>query len=147
DNLFQRELEASNMEKSNQHFESALKYYNVALEKDGKNISAIYNIGALYYNKAATMTKELIALEGDYSKAGLKKYDEKKKQVFAAFDEALPYFKKAESMDPNDLGTLTALKEIFAKQDDLEKYNEFKTRLEKVQGGGENAASFFQGEK
>ncbi|MEM9918050.1 MAG: hypothetical protein AAF990_08140 [Bacteroidota bacterium] len=147
DNLFQRELEAENKDKAQEHFDNALKYYQSALDKDSKNIAATYNIGALYYNKAATMTKELIALEGDYSKAGLKKYEEKKTEVFAAFDEALPFFKKAESMDPNDVGTLTALKEIFAKKDDLEKYNEFKARLENIQGGGKNDKPYFQGKE
>lgn len=143
DNLFQREMEAGNTESADKNFENALDYYNQGLQKDDKNHSAIYSVGALYYNRAAMMTKELVNLEGDYSKAGLAKYDAKKKKVFAAFDEALPFFKKAEAMDPNDVGTLTALREIFAKKDDLEKYNEFKSRLEKIESGEKMESSFF----
>ncbi|MEM1321534.1 MAG: hypothetical protein AAGG75_14855 [Bacteroidota bacterium] len=143
DNLYQREEEAGNVESAASYFDKALKYYNEALGRKPDFFDAIYNIGALYYNKAALLTKELVSLEGDYSKSGIAKYDAKKAEVFAMFDKALPFFQRAEGMNANDVGTLTALKEIYAKKDDLEKYNAFKSRLETVQGGGQNEASFF----
>ena len=37
-----------------------------------------------------------------------------------------------------------ALKEIFARKNDLEKTKEFKARLETVDGGGKNKESFFK---
>ena len=114
------------------------------MAKDPKYFDAIYSIGALYYNKAAAMTKELITLEGDYSKDGMKKYEAMKVKVFAEFDEALPFFEKAESLNPNDANTLIALKEIFARKDDLATSGEFKDRLDKVQGGGKNDTSYFK---
>lgn len=143
DNLYQREQEAGNLDAAQVNFDNAMKYYRQGLDKDPSNLSATYSIGALYYNKAALMTKELIALEGDYTKSGLKKYDEKKKEVYAAFDEALPYFISAEKKDPNDVGTLTALKEIYAKKDMMEEYTVFKDRLTKVQGGEKLDSSYF----
>lgn len=143
DNLYQREAEAGNTDKADEYFNKALERYNQALAKNPTYFDAIYSIGALYYNKAAAMTKKLVELEGDYSKDGLKKYEAMKKKVFGQFDEALPFFKKAEKLNPNDANTLIALKEIFARKDDLATSNEFKTRLEKVQGGGKNDASYF----
>ena len=143
DNIFQREAEKGNAEAAQTNFDSALEYYQGALKIDETNSTSIYSIGALYYNKAALMTKELSALEGDYSKAGLAKYDEKKKQVFAAFDEALPFFKKAEMTNPNDMNTLIALKEIYARKDDLEASKAFKERLEKVKNGEKLDKSYF----
>jgi len=143
DNLFQREAEAGNEEKAKEYFDNALKYYNQALDKDPKFFDAVYSIGALYYNKAASLTKEMQELEEDYSREGLKKYEAKREEVFSFFDKALPYFKKAESINPNDVNTLIALKEIFARKDDLDTSNEIKVRLENVQAGQMNESSLF----
>lgn len=143
DNLYQKAAADGDGAKADEYFKKALERYNQALAKDPKYFDAIYSIGALYYNKAAAMTKELVALEGDYSKEGLKKYEAMKEKVFTQFDEALPFFKKAEKLNPNDANTLIALKEIFARKDDLATSNEFKSRLEKVQAGGKNDASYF----
>ena len=144
DQLFQRELETRNEEKSTQYFDEALKYFNQALEKDPKSTDAMYSIGALYYNKAAAISKELKILEEDISKEGLKKYNVKKTEMYSYFDKALPFFEKVESMNPNDQNTLIALKEIFAKKDEIELSNEFKRRLEVVTGGGSNADSYYK---
>ena len=100
-------------------------------------------MGALYYNKAAVLTKELIELESDYTKAGIAKYNQKKEEVFSWFDKGLPYFQKAENLDPNDMSTLIALREIYARKEDMAKYNEFKARLETVEAGGTNEKPYF----
>ena len=59
------------------------------------------------------------------------------------FEQALPYFQKAESLDANDLNTLIALNEIYPHKED-ELSLEFKTRLDLVRGGGKNADSHFK---
>jgi hypothetical protein len=59
------------------------------------------------------------------------------------FDQALPYFQKAESLDPNDTNTLIALNEIYARKED-ELSLEFKKRLDTVRSGGKNASSHFK---
>lgn len=143
DNLYQREFKAGNLEKASEYFNEALNYYNQTLERNPKDFDAQYSIGALYYNRAANMTNELNELANDFSKEGMKKYEAKKEEIFAEFDKALPYFQKAESLDPNSLNTLIALKEIYARKDDLETSNKFKERMEKVQGGGTNETSYF----
>jgi len=132
------------LQKANDYFSYALKYYIDALARDAKYFDAIYSIGALYYNKAATKAREMQALSNDFSSEGLKKYEYKKVEVSAEFDSALPYFKKAESINPNDVNTLVALKEIFARKDDLPTSDEFKKRLQTVQDGGKNDQSFFK---
>ena len=143
DNLYQKALEDGDAAVAQENFDNAYKAYNTALEKDAKFFDAIYSIGALYYNRAAATTKDMNALADDYSKAGLKKYDELRKLVLTQFDEALPFFKQAESLNPNDRNTLIALKEIFARKDDLPTSTEFKNRLEKLEAGGQNDASYF----
>lgn len=144
DNLYQREIAAKNETKSKEYFDLALNYYQQANKLDPKNVDAIYAMGALYYNKAALLTQELNALPEDFSAAGTKKYNELKDKVMALFESALPHFRKAESLDPNDQNTLIALSEIFARQDDFTLVKEFKGRLEVVRGGGKNQSSYFK---
>ncbi len=143
DQLYQKEIEAGNEEKAEGYFNKAKSYWEQAIKIDSDNVDAVYSIGALYYNKAAALTQQMNVLADDYSKEGLKKYEEMKEQVFTEFEKALPYFQKAEALDPNDVNTLIALKEIYAKKDDLETSNIFKERLENAQSGGTNNSSYF----
>ncbi len=140
DNLSQQEKDPA---KSQGYADDAMVYYKKTLDLDAKNSDAIYSIGASFYNKAAQFSKEMKKLESDFSKEGQKKYDAAEKLMIGEFDKALPYFKKAESINPNDQNTLIALKEIFAKKNDMNLSKEFKSRLETVQGGGKNAKSYF----
>lgn len=140
DNLFQRELEAGNDEKSQEYFDKALTQYNSALEIKPDFNDAIYSVGALYYNKAAAKTK----IMNNLSLKEAKKFDAMKVEVIALFDQSLPYFQKSEINNPNDINTLIALKEIFARKDDYVTSGEFKKRLEVVQGGGTNDSSYFK---
>jgi tetratricopeptide (TPR) repeat protein len=135
DNLYQKALQANDEAAAKENFDSAMKYYQQAVEKDPDYVDAIYSIGALYYNKAAVMTQDLNKYADDYSKEGLKKYEELKKKIFEEFDNALPFFQKAEAINPSDLNTLIALKEIYARKDDLEKSNVFKERIDRIQAG------------
>ena len=144
DNLYQKEFAAGNKDKAEGYAAKALDYFNQALAKDASNFDALYSIGALYYNKAASMTAELNKLADDYSKAGIEKYKAKQKDVLAQFDLALPFFQRCEKANANDTNTLIALKEIYAKKDELDLSNEFKARYEKVQGGGKNESSYFK---
>ncbi len=144
DNLYQKENEAGNEAKSQEYFDKALTYFNKALDIDADNFDAIYSVGVHYYNKAALITTKMNELAEDYSKEGLKKFDELKAKVFEQFDLSLPYFKRCEKIDPNDMNTLIALKEIYAKKDDLETSDAFKKRLDIVKEGGKNEKSYFQ---
>ncbi len=143
DNLYQRESKEGTPEKQKEYFDLAMDYYSQALEKDDKSFDAIYSIGALHYNKAAAISTELVALESDYSKEGMRKYKAKEAEVYAAFDQALPYFQKSEGLNPSDRNTLIALKEIFAKKNDIPTSTEFKNRLETLDAGGTIESSYF----
>jgi tetratricopeptide (TPR) repeat protein len=144
DNLYQKESSAGNKDAAESYAASALVYFNQALEIEPGNFDALYSIGALYYNKAAAMTLDLNKLADDYSRAGLEKFKVKQAEVIAQFDQALPYFKQCEVSNPNDRNTLIALKEIFAKKDNLDLSNEFKARLEKLDAGENIATPYFK---
>jgi tetratricopeptide (TPR) repeat protein len=144
DNLYQKEVKDGNEEKAQEYFDLAKQYYGEALVRKPDFVDAVYSIGALYYNKAAGMTVELNKLADDYSKAGIAKYEKLKSEIFAEFDKALPYFQQAEMLDPNDFNTLLALREIYARKDDLETSNVFKERLDKLQDGQKIEESYFK---
>ncbi len=132
DNLCQKEWEMGNMSKGEEYLNESNKYYDVVLEKDPNNANALYSKGALYYNRAALVSKEANKLANDYSKEGTKKYNEKRAEIEALFDKALPFFEKADKVEGNDVNTLIALKEIYAKKGQFDKSNEIKARLEKL---------------
>jgi tetratricopeptide (TPR) repeat protein len=110
--------------------ESAKKYYEQALAKDENNFDATYSVGALYYNQAAGMTEKLNELANDYSKAGTAKYDAAKAEMDALFDKALPFFTKAEGINGDDMNTLVALKEIYARKNMLTESTKYKELIE-----------------
>lgn len=132
DNLCQKSWDEDNMEKGNEYYSEAEKNYLNALKIKGTDFTALYSLGALYYNKAALLSKEVNKLSADYSKEGTKKYNEKKLEMEGYFDKALPHFEKAELASPNDKNTLIALKEIYAKKSQFDKSNAYKTKLESL---------------
>ncbi len=129
DRLSTDATEANNEAEASKNFALAKASYEKALALDPENFAAVYSIGALYYNKAAAYTKQLKDLENDMSKAGMKKFDATKADMQKVFDEALPYFLKADKMNSKDASTLTALKEIYARKNDLVKSKEYSDRL------------------
>jgi Flp pilus assembly protein TadD len=142
DNLYRREEQGGDPDMGNNYFNNALKYYGQAIATDPKNFDSNYSLGALYFNKAAMESKVLVVLGDDISSEGMKKYEKKQAEIMDIFGQALPYFKKAESLNPNDTNTLIALKEIYARKGDLTTSNIFKDRLQTVQNGGSNTAYF-----
>ena len=138
DQLSQKYNEEGNEAESSKYFDGALKYYGMALEKDPKNFDAQYSLGALYYNKAASLTAPINDLANDFSADGTKKYEAMKSKMDGLFNEAKPFFEKAEKLSPNDLNTLIALREIAARSNDFEKVAEYKARVEALQTGGGN---------
>lgn len=134
DQLNQQERTAGNIAKADEYFNLAFDYFKQSLEKDPKNFDATYSQGALYYNKAASMTAKLNELSNDYSSAGTKKYNEIKAEMDGYFKQALPYFISAEQLDPKDQNTMIALKEIYARSGELNKSTEYKNKLEALGG-------------
>ncbi|MEZ5059747.1 MAG: tetratricopeptide repeat-containing protein [Saprospiraceae bacterium] len=140
-NLMQQESEAGNPEQADKYQNQSVEYYEKALELDPNLFEAVYSIGSVYFNKAVGIVQQMTQL--GISKEDQKKYEAMDKEAKMLFDKALPYFKKSEMMSPGDINTLIALKEIYARNSDFEKSNEFKKRLDKVQNG-EELESYFK---
>lgn len=136
DQLQASSVEAGDDAKAEEYFASAYDYYSQALAKDKNNFEAIYSMGALYYNKAALYVEKLNEHAADLTPAGMKKYDATKLEMDGLFEKALPYFKEAEGLKGDDPNTLIALKEIYARLNDLENSAAYKAKFEAL-GGGE----------
>ena len=130
DQLSVKSAESGDEAKAKGYFDKAMTTYNTIISKEPTNFDATYSIGALYYNKAASMTESLNKLADDYSKAGTAKYNAKKKEMDALFMEAMPHFLAAEKINPQDGNTLIALKEIYARSNQLDKSAEYKAKYE-----------------
>lgn len=130
-NLSAAALAAGNVAKSEEYFQAGLAAYNSALKLDPSITHSTYSLGSMYYNKAAAIVPVMNAL--GTSKADTKKYDELKAKMEGMFEQALPFFEKAEASNPNDRNTLIALKEIYARKNDFKKSGEYKARLEALE--------------
>ncbi len=130
DQLHQQSTKDGDAAKAGEYFDKAMDYYNQGLAKEPKNFDATYSVGALYYNKAANMVGTINELANDFSSAGMKQYDAKKKEMDSIFGQALPFFEKAEAIDGTDKNTLIALKEIYARLNQLDKAEAYKMKLE-----------------
>jgi tetratricopeptide (TPR) repeat protein len=130
DQLNQKERTAGNIEKAEEYFKLAYGYFEQVISKDPKNFDAWYSRGALFYNKAASMTTKLNELSNDFSSAGTKKYNAIKADMDTEFKKALPYFLKAEELDPKDMNTMIALKEIYAREGELDKSAKYKEKID-----------------
>lgn len=137
DQLQAQTREAGDMAKADEYFGKAQEYYSQALAKDPSNFDAKYSTGALYYNKAATYVDKLNELAADLTPQGMKNYDAAKAEMDGLFKEAMPHFLAAENLNPKDMNTVIALKEIYARLNQMDKSNEYKEKYEALAAGQE----------
>lgn len=124
DDLYQQGGDEANFAKAKEYYEQSLSVGEKQEDVDTKIVmQAVYNLGALYFNKSAELSKKM------NDESDTNKYNAMKDEVDSLFGQALPYFLKAETLDGNDLNTLLALKEIYARKDDFTKSNEYKARI------------------
>lgn len=143
DQHFQQSMKAGDKVKADTYFRKGIEYLEMVLQKDERSFDAAYGLAAMLYNKAAMLTQELNLLPEDFSEAGVQRFQTFRNEINAHFDAALPYFQKAESKDPNDLNTLIALKEIYARKGDDVLFMEFRNRSDRIRSGGRNDKSYF----
>ncbi len=124
------------------YFDESLSYFNQAIKIDPNQFDATYSIGSLYFNKAVELIRIANGLPMD--KESQKKYKTMTEEAKGLMATALPYFQKTEKMQPNDINTLIALSEIYARTSELEKSSEFKKRLEKARAGQDVGPSYFK---
>lgn len=90
--------------------ESALATYQKAIEIDPTYGDAIFNIGAIYVNRASALYAEA----NDLPYEETKKYEELKGKADENLHQALPYLEKSLELNPDDSIVINALKEAYA---------------------------------
>jgi hypothetical protein len=117
--------------------------YQRALKIAPDNASYNYNFGALYFNQATEVNDQMNAITGT-SDADNKKYDDLKAKRDALFGKSMPYFEKAytifsgqeKTMRDEDKrtykSTILALKEVYSRQNKLDKSAEMKKKYESL---------------
>lgn len=117
-------------EKTNE-IEKAKEMYNIAFAKDPKDYISQYNLGVLQLNVAEEARK----LANDIMDQ--KKYDAALKNLFKLYEDAIPYFVKVVEINPEEINSITALKELYfklrnEKPEYMKKYEEFKAKLDSM---------------
>jgi tetratricopeptide (TPR) repeat protein len=108
--------------------DSAVITYKTALLKDPGSFEANFNLGAIYFNQAAATISTANKLPANK----VKEYDAAVLKFKKQFEEAKPYLEKALVSKPDDLNALRSLREIYTRDNELDKAKALKTRIDKL---------------
>jgi tetratricopeptide (TPR) repeat protein len=106
--------------------DSAIITYKIAVLKDPSSFEANFNLGAIYFNQAAAT----IAAANKLPANKVKEYDAAVVKFKKQLEEAKPYLEKANSINPKDLSTLRSLREIYTRNNQLDKAKEVKAKMD-----------------
>ncbi len=87
----------------NEYVEKAETYYKKALQVNPDYFDALYNLGALYFNKAVKLNEIVNNIKDP------NKYKAESAKVDAMFKSSLPYLEKGEEVRTNDVATYKSL--------------------------------------
>ncbi|HDZ40595.1 MAG TPA: tetratricopeptide repeat protein [Bacteroidetes bacterium] len=117
------------MHMQSEDYDKALESMLKSIELEDEYFNSQYNAGVCYYNKGANMLQAAneIMDPAEYNKAF-----EEAKEVFA---KAIPYMEKARELNPDDMDTLTSLKELYYRLQMTDKYDEVVAKIKELEGG------------
>lgn len=107
------------------YFEEAVKGYEETIAVDANFFDAIFNLGAMYFNKGGDLINEANRLPINETA----KYDAMIVDGNNYLKKALPYLEKCQQLQPEDKATLGSLKEIYTRLNMQDKLQEVKTKL------------------
>lgn len=98
-------------EEREKYFEEAVKAYKETIAVDPNFFDALFNLGALYFNKGGELINEANKLPINETA----KYDKMINEGNDNLNLALPFLEKCEVLQPKDKNTLISLKEIYTR--------------------------------
>ncbi len=104
--------------------EEAAAAYQKAIDIDADYFDAVYNLGALYFNKGVEMNDAANSIEDNAKYAAAR---EEAKQVFI---KSQPYLERAHEIDPTDMSAMGSLKQLYGLLGENDKYLEIKKKME-----------------
>lgn len=93
------------------YFEEAVKAYQETLAVDEKYFDAMFNLGAMYFNRGGDLINEANKLPISETV----KYDKLLAEGNSNLNKALPYLERCQILQPTDKATLGSLKEIYTR--------------------------------
>jgi tetratricopeptide (TPR) repeat protein len=103
--------EKSNFKSNDNYFNKAIAAYQETLVIDSNYFDALFNLGAIYFNKGGEVINEANKLPISETA----KYDKMLADGNNFLNLALPYLEKCEVFQPTDKPTLISLKEIYTR--------------------------------
>ena len=97
-----------------------IEYYQKAIAADENYVDAIYMLGLVYIDESNKFVEQINALPRN---ATQKQFDDLDKKKNAELAKALGYFERSYKVNPKDMSTLEALREVYYK---LGKYDDVK---------------------
>ena len=110
------------------YFDDAIAAYKETLKVDSNYFDAIFNLGAIYFNKGGEVINEANKLPINETA----KYDKLLADGNNFLNQALPYLEKCEIMQPQDKPTLVSLKEIYTRLKNTDKLAKLNAKLGKM---------------
>ena len=126
DRLAAKELEkdANGGAKFDEYMGIAESSYKKASELDPTNFDAVYNLGALYFNRAVKMNEAANMIDD------MKKFEVARDAADAVFDVSLPILEQAYKINPEDKGVLVSLKQLYYRK--MASDESYKTKYDEV---------------
>lgn len=122
-------------------FQEAERAYKKSIELDPTFFDAYFNVGVLYNNRAAFEYEKCKAIKADAE------YMKCQRKADYTYILALPYFERAHLLKPQDSQTNGQLLKLYAKVNDLEKYQQLKKYVDGSSSySGVNASNIKQPE-
>ena len=113
---------------ANKDFVKAENAYKKALELDPNYSDAIYNLAIIYINRGNDYIIQANKLPN--TKASEVKYNALRKSFMDELGKSAPLLEKARELNPKDANTLTTLREVYVKLNNLDKAAEVKKALD-----------------
>ena len=107
------------------YFNAAIDGYKTTLEVDSVYFDALFNLGAIYYNKGGEVINEANKLPINETA----RYEKMLADGNNYLNMALPYLEKCETLQPKDKATLVSLKEIYTRLNMNEKRTAINDKL------------------
>lgn len=114
-----------NQESTLYNIETALGYYQKALEMDPNHVDSYINIGSMYIDKSAALYNA--ANELGFDRESQKKYDVMVAEAKTYDEKALPYVEKAYELVPDDDAIRQALRTLYVRLKMMDKAKALET--------------------
>ena len=112
-------------------YEGAINSYKKAMEINPEYFDAVFNVGVTYYNQGAAIWNKASNMDlKTYGKEGKKVEAEAKK----LFTDAIPYFEKANILEPEDRQVLETLAQAYQRLSNVKKFDETQAKLDALGG-------------